>query len=51
MSPAHLPQSCTQTAAAAVHDDGEADVVGGEASKIGMSPTFLCCHCLRLQMD
>ena len=50
MSPAHLPQSCTQTVD--VVSDGVADVaVGGEASKIGMSPTFLCCHCPRLQMD
>ena len=51
MFPALLSQSCTQTAAAAVHDDGEADVVGGEASKIGMHPTFLHCHCPRRLMD
>ena len=52
MYPVLLSQSCTRTAAAAaVHDDGEADVGGGEASKIGKHPTFLHYHYPRRLMD
>ena len=51
MFPALLSQSCTLTVVA-VNDDGEADgVAGGEASRIGMRPTFLHFHCPRRLVD